>query len=373
MVPHPQPWIDAWVDSAYGADGFWRTSCPHEHFRTASATGDQLAVAIAALVPAHIVAVVDIGAGGGELLAALAVERPELRLAGVDLRPRPADLPVGIDWAVDLWDARYDTWTSGAAPRLLTAAGPTLVIADEWLDDLPCPVVQAGTGGWHEVVVDPSGAEQSGGQLVGELRAWADTWWPRGARAEIGLPRDRAWAQLLAAVRPGGGSALMIDYGHDRDHRPEHGTLTGYRDGRQVPPLPDGTRNLTAHVAVDAVRAAGESAGAATVTYGRQVDVLAPLLDQPLLGQPLLGQTPLDTTPHPDPLTDPVHRSQRSALSSDSAWGSYWWLLQTFRPPPGHASTAPPGHADTAPGNAGQPALPGQPGAAACGSFVQPG
>ena len=195
---------------------------------------------------------------------------------------------------------------------MAASAGPTLVIANEWLDDLPCPIVQAGTDGWHEVVLDESGGEHPGGQLGGALRAWADSWWPHGARAEIGLPRDRAWTQLLTAVRPGG-SALLIDYGHDRDHRPEHGTLTGYRDGRQVPPVPDGMTNLTAHVAVDAVRAAGEAAGATTVAYGRQVDVLAPLLD---------------TTPHPDPLTDLVHRSQRSALTSDSAWGAHWWLLQ---------------------------------------------
>lgn len=314
MLSYPQPWIDAWVDSAYGADGFWRTNCAHEHFRTASAAGDQLAVAIAALIPAGTVAVVDVGAGGGELLAALRLQRPELRLAGVDLRPRPAELPVGIDWAVDLWDARYDTWTSGAAHRLLTAyEGRVLAIANEWLDDLPCPIVQAGTDGWHEVVLDESGVEHPGGQLTGGLRTWADTWWPHGTRAEIGLARDRAWAQLLAAVRPGGGGALLIDYGHDRDHRPEHGTLTGYRDGQQVAPVPDGRMNLTAHVAVDAVRAAGEAAGATTVAYGRQVDVLAPLLD---------------TTSHDDPLTDLVHRSQRAALTSNSAWGSYWWLLQ---------------------------------------------
>ena len=321
MLSYPQPWIDAWVDSAYGADGFWRTNCPHEHFRTASAAGDQLAVGVAGLIPADTAAVVDIGAGGGELLAALAAERPELQFAGVDLRPRPVELPVEIGWAVDLWDARYDTWTSGAAQRLLTAyAGPILVIATEWLDDLPCPIVQAGTDGWHEVVLDEFGAEHPGVQLGGELRAWADRWWPHGTRAEVGLPRDRAWLKLLTAVEPGGGSALLIDYGHDRDHRPEHGTLTGYRDGRQVPPVPDGKMNLTAHVAVDAVRAAGEAAGARTLTYGRQVDVLASLLD---------------TAPHPDPLTDLVHRSQRSALSSDSAWGSYWWLLQSFGGPSG--------------------------------------
>ena len=52
-----------------------------------------------------------------------------------------------------------------------------------------------------------------------------------------------------------GGSALATDYGHDRAERLEcyrHGTLAGYRAGRIVRPSPDGTANLTAHVAVDA-------------------------------------------------------------------------------------------------------------------------
>ncbi|HTL24302.1 MAG TPA: hypothetical protein VL281_09760, partial [Mycobacteriales bacterium] len=43
-------------------------------------------------------------------------------------------------------------------------------------------------------------------------------------------------------------------YGHVLgDRRP---TLTGYRSGRQVPPVPDGSCDLTAHVALDAVAAA---------------------------------------------------------------------------------------------------------------------
>ena len=49
------------------------------------------------------------------------------------------------------------------------------------------------------------------------------------------------------------GLALAVDYGHRRAARPAGGTLTGYRDGRQVPPVPDGSCDLTAHVAMDSL------------------------------------------------------------------------------------------------------------------------
>ena len=55
----------------------------------------------------------------------------------------------------------------------------------------------------------------------------------------------------------------MIDYGHGRTRRPRTG-LAGRLPRRSAgrPPVPTGATNLTAHVAVDAVAAAGEAAGA---------------------------------------------------------------------------------------------------------------
>jgi SAM-dependent MidA family methyltransferase len=50
------------------------------------------------------------------------------------------------------------------------------------------------------------------------------------------------------------GLALTVDYGHLRDDRPLLGTLAGFRGGRQVPPVPDGSCDLTAHVAFDALQ-----------------------------------------------------------------------------------------------------------------------
>jgi SAM-dependent MidA family methyltransferase len=96
---------------------------------------------------------------------------------------------------------------------------------------------------------------------------WLERWWPLdepGDRAEIGLSRDLAWADVVR--RLDGGTAVAIDYGHRKDDRPPYGTLTGFRDGRDCDPVPDGSCDLTAHVAVDSVAAAV----GATVTTQRE-------------------------------------------------------------------------------------------------------
>jgi SAM-dependent MidA family methyltransferase len=53
--------------------------------------------------------------------------------------------------------------------------------------------------------------------------------------------------------RVGSGLAIAVDYGHTIDSRPAPGTLTGFRQGRQVLPVPDGSCDLTAHVAMDSL------------------------------------------------------------------------------------------------------------------------
>jgi hypothetical protein len=56
------------------------------------------------------------------------------------------------------------------------------------------------------------------------------------------------------------GLALAVDYGHNASGRPRLGTLTGFRDGREVEPTADGSCDLTVAVALDAVAAAGARA-----------------------------------------------------------------------------------------------------------------
>ncbi|MCW2714745.1 MAG: hypothetical protein JWN88_1792 [Frankiales bacterium] len=229
-------------DALYGEDGFFLRTSPAQHFRTSPTASPVYARAVrrlAGLVDDALgrpdpFDVVDVGAGRGELLSALPDVPARWRLHGVELGPDPGS---GLRW-------------SRSVPEL-----EGLLIANEWLDDVPLDVLFDG----RVVEVDASGNERLGAAAPAEAADWASRWWPQGRRVEVGLSRDRAWAGAVERVRRG--LAVAVDYGHvlgDRttwfDRRP---TLTGYRDGRQVPPLPDGSCDLTAHVALDACTAAG--------------------------------------------------------------------------------------------------------------------
>jgi hypothetical protein len=48
------------------------------------------------------------------------------------------------------------------------------------------------------------------------------------------------------------GLAVAVDYAHFAAGRPPFGTLTGFREGRETRPVPDGSCDITAHVALDA-------------------------------------------------------------------------------------------------------------------------
>jgi SAM-dependent MidA family methyltransferase len=112
--------------------------------------------------------------------------------------------------------------------------------------------------------VDPAtGAERPGCPPDPADLAWVRAWWPlaaRGDRAEVGRTRCEAWAGVIRRIDRG--VAVAADYGHVKAARPAWGTLTGYLEGRAVAPLPDGSRDITAHVALDACAAAGTAAGA---------------------------------------------------------------------------------------------------------------
>ena len=140
---------------------------------------------------------------------------------------------------------------------------------------MPCDIVEIDDdGGPRLVTVDPaSGMSFPGPGLdddaacrelgVDAVRArdWLAGWWPGGgpaARREIGVARDDAWRSMAGTIAEG--LAVAIDYGHVRADREagawDGGTLAGYRGGRLVSPVPDGSCNLTAHVALDACAAA---------------------------------------------------------------------------------------------------------------------
>ncbi|MET9231523.1 SAM-dependent methyltransferase [Lentzea sp. NPDC003310] len=213
-------WEAAWHAALYGPAGFFtRGEKPAAHFRTSPLVGPELAEALltllsrvdAALGCPPVVDFVDVGAGGGELASAVRSLASgslgaRLRVTAVELGP-PVDLP-GVRW-------------SSTIPRC-----EGLLVGHEWLDAIPCPVVRGPSS-------DP----------------WITRWWPSlgDGWAEVGTPRDTAWAAAVGSVR---GAALAIDYGHLVSSR--HFSLTGYRDGRQVEPVFDGSCDITAHVALDA-------------------------------------------------------------------------------------------------------------------------
>jgi hypothetical protein len=247
-------WRDATRRALYGSDGFYVRERPAAHFRTSVHASASYAAALLRLARATAAGeIVDVGAGGGELLATLGVLDPGMRLHGVDLAPRPAGLPAEIGWS----DA-----APGPAPGTVR-----LIVANEWLDNIPVDIAETDDRGVPRLVlVDPAdGSERLGDPVAGEDAAWLERWWPlagreAGARAEIGHPRDAAWATAVRSV--GRGLAVAADYAHVAQARPALGTLAAYCGGRAVIPVPDGSCDLTAHVALDACAAAGERAGA---------------------------------------------------------------------------------------------------------------
>lgn len=292
----------AWTAALYGPDGFYRHDVPADHFRTSAHVGDVLARALLALARRHgLREVVDLGAGSGEVLAALhrLAEPGELDLVGVDLRGRPAGLPDAVDWQQEL-------------PAVCTG----LLLAHEWLDDVPCDVLEVDDDGTaREVLVDAAGHESLGRPV---RSPWADRWWPAavaGERVEVGSARDEAWADAVARVSPGG-VALAVDYGHLADTRPPLGSLRAYRGGREVDVVPDGGRDVTAHVAVDSLAARVD---------GRLLRQRDALLDLGLTG----ARPPLDLA-HADPvayLSALSRASEEAELLAPGGLGDFWWVL----------------------------------------------
>lgn len=301
-------WHSAWRAALYGPTGFFaRGSRPADHFRTSPLVGPELAEAVVELLHRVDMALdrpnpldfVDVGAGGGELAAQVFARSGRF---GGRLRVRAVELtepvvPVGVEWSSEL-------------PDQVTG----LVIAHEWLDSLPCRVVQLHGQMVREVHVGADGTESLGDPV---FSPWLDEWWPlsdEGQRAEIGSGRDAAWADLVSRVAAG--AALAVDYGHFAGSRPFLGSLTGYRSGRQVPPVPDGSCDITAHVAFDSLAAVSPSE---LLTQREALAALGILGDQPAAG--LAAADPLGW------LTASARAGRVAELRDPVGLGGFHWLL----------------------------------------------
>ena len=318
-------WRQAMQAALYGPDGFYaRGEPPARHFRTSVHVSPRYAAAVLDLLrhidaglghPARI-DLVDVGAGRAELLGQVlagAAAEPGLarRIAAhaVEVTPRPDGLDPRIRW-------------SAAPPEAITG----LVVASEWLDNVPLDVVELTAAGPVLVQVDTvTGAERPGPPQDRADLAWLRAWWPLrtlGDRAEVGRTRCEAWAGMVGRIARG--AALAVDYGHLKAARPGCGTLTGYLDGRAVPALPDGSRDVTAHVALDACAAAGDRAGAAQTLLATQREALRRLgVD---------GRRPSLALAASDPeayVRELCQASENAELIAPGGLGGFGWLIQT--------------------------------------------
>lgn len=310
------PWDRAWEQGLYGAHGFYRDAAgPAAHFATSAqgipGGGELLAAAVVALAQENNAThVVDFACGRGELAAHVHSLAPDLDITAVDVVDRPDTLPQRIDWL----RARGGV----AVPAELSGLRDTLVVAHEWLDVVPCPVLERDAIDWRIVEVDDHGTERLGAPATAEDLRWREEHWPEagleGARIEIGRTRDRAYAALRACV--GSGILITVDYGHLRETRPALGTLIGYSQGAACRPLPDGSTDITAHVAMDTL---GTSAGAELI---RQRDLL-----HRLDIRPSAAPTALASTDPPAYLRSLATRSAYTALTAEGGLGDFWWSI----------------------------------------------
>ncbi|MFE9654082.1 SAM-dependent methyltransferase [Micromonospora sp. NPDC006431] len=264
-----------------------------------------------------------------------------VRLTAVEKAPRPEDLPAEIDWLDEIPDG-------------ITG----LLLATEWLDNVPLDLALHTPEGWRYLLVDPTGEESVGDLVTAADTDWLDRWWPltgsdgagltgsgfqaarpaegssltarsrsgrpeppTASRAEIGRTRDKAWADAVQRIEKG--CALAVDYGHLRDGRPVDGTLTGYRGGRQVPPVPDGSGDVTAHVAMDSVASAGERVAGCAYTLVTQREGLRALGADG--GRPPLSLAAQDPAGYVRAL---AAASAVAELTDPAGLGGHWWLLQ---------------------------------------------
>ena len=351
-------WRAAMQEALYGSRGFYaRGEPPAAHFRTSVHASPRYAAALLALLreidvslghPARL-DLVDIGAGRGELLSQMlglarrgplsGGQLPGAPPAGypslaerisphaVEITPRPDGLDAQIRW-------------SRSVPSRITG----LVIANEWLDTIPLDVAELTSDGPRLVLVNTAtGAERPGPPASGGDRAWLRQWWPLrsiGDRAEIGSARCAAWADVIGKLA--GGLAVGVDYGHVRAGRPAGGTLAGYRDGRPVRPIPDGSCDITAHVAMDACAVAPASTGTGATgtatgtgaTGAAQTTVTTQRVALRALGlrgsRPSLGQAGHDPQGY---LAALRRAAEESELTDPSGLGGFSWLVHAVRVP----------------------------------------
>ena len=323
-----QSWVEAWTGSA---NTFYSGQWPADHFATAPSHSTAVAEGLVhhlsyAIEHLHdggyfgVIDVCEVGGGDGTLMTqvlALAVQQHpavEFRSRVIELRPRPPQLASTIEWI------------HGPMETHLPESIRGLIFAHEVLDDVPLTLAQYDESlALRQVMVNSAtGDEELGEPISAKDREWVSRWWPHqsvGGRVEIGASRDQVWAAIASTVSTG--IAIAIDYAHNQEQRSlgsfARGTLTGFRNGYACQPVPDGSMNITAHVALDACAVAAERACTprpVTTALSSQRDILG-VLDY--------SDAP-PQSPH-DALVAIAQHSQRELVRDTQGFGAFAWLI----------------------------------------------
>ncbi len=306
-------WRSAWQSALYGERGFYRGDPgPAGHFTTAThgATGRALARTLWELADRYdLPGVVDVGAGRGELLRHLYALAPGRPLCGLDVVPRPHDLPDDVGWVESPGGGSLpEDWVPPLA----------LVVAHEWLDVVPCTIAEVGPdGSLREVLVDPAtGTESLGHHCPARIISGANGSGPRRwpARREqatasrsVGngtTPGPRCWTGWHRAPWRSPwttGTPSTTGPGRGRSsHTGRAGWSTRCRTAPATsPPTSPSTRS-------------DRRTGCASVTRSRP----APAPDHALAAA--------DPAAYLEALAD---RSAVAALRSPDGFGDFWWVI----------------------------------------------
>ena len=123
---------------------------------------------------------------------------------------------------------------------------------------------------------------------------------------------------------------MVVDYGHTAADRPAHGTLTAFRAGREVRPVPDGSCDLTAHVATDSLADAVRATGRPSPTLITQREIFRALLPD---------ADPATPVPRALARSEPTaylralaRRGALATLTARGGLGDLWWLVAPVDP-----------------------------------------
>jgi NADH dehydrogenase [ubiquinone] 1 alpha subcomplex assembly factor 7 len=160
------------------------------------------------------------------------------------LREEQASRVEGAEWALRLEDA---------------PPGPSLIVANEFLDCLPIRQFFHGEDGWHEKLVGLDEADQPVFGLSAAVPA-PESDDEIGAVREIAPALDSFMYELERRLHEAPGRALFIDYGYTTPEGAD--TLQALRRHTKVDPLDaPGEADLTAHVDFARVIQLADAAG----------------------------------------------------------------------------------------------------------------